>query len=209
MDFQDKSSRSLCGPGCPLPPPRPRHSPSDGSLSSLGLPQPIAHMAGRTTFETVQRSQRTQPRSVCSAPQWLSPFPAQEPFELIPFLCLFTGLTSLPPSGLRPKLCFFRERFSALPLNALLPILCPHRNLCFSCMACAKICNHIFICLGFSGGSAVKNPSASAGDRDLILGLGRSLGEGNDNPLQYSCLENPMDRESWRATVHEVTKSQT
>ena len=56
----------------------------------------------------------------------------------------------------------------------------------------------------------IKNPPANPGDtRDagLIPGLGRSLGEGNDNPLQYSCLGNPMDRESWRVTVHGVAKS--
>ena len=55
----------------------------------------------------------------------------------------------------------------------------------------------------------VKNPPASAGEaRDacLIPGLGRSPGEGNDNLLQYSCLENPMDRGARRATVHEVAK---
>ena len=55
-------------------------------------------------------------------------------------------------------------------------------------------------------------PPANAGDiRDtgLIPGLGRSPGEGHDNPLQYSCLENPMDRGAWRATVHWVTKSRT
>ena len=58
----------------------------------------------------------------------------------------------------------------------------------------------------------VKNPSANAGDirdRGLILGLGRFPGIGNGNPLQYSCLENPMDRGAWWATVHRVAKSQT
>ena len=58
----------------------------------------------------------------------------------------------------------------------------------------------------------VKNLPANAGEvRDvgLILGLGRSPGGGNGNPLQYSCLEDPMDRGDWRATVHRVTKSQT
>ena len=55
----------------------------------------------------------------------------------------------------------------------------------------------------------VKNLPASAGalgDAGSIVGLGRSLGGGHGNPLQYSCLENPMDREAWRATVHGVTK---
>ena len=58
----------------------------------------------------------------------------------------------------------------------------------------------------------VKNPSASAGDiRDLgsIPGLGRSPGGGHGNPLQYSFLENPMDRGAWRATVRGVANSQT
>jgi len=62
---------------------------------------------------------------------------------------------------------------------------------------------------GFPGGSAVKNPPASAGDAGevgSIPGLGRSPGEGNGNPLQYSCLGNPMDRGEWQATVHGVTK---
>ena len=58
----------------------------------------------------------------------------------------------------------------------------------------------------------VKNQPANAEDiRDvgLNLGLGRSLGEGNSNPLQYSSLENPMDRVAWQATVHGVAKSWT
>ena len=58
----------------------------------------------------------------------------------------------------------------------------------------------------------VKNPSANAGDTrntSSIPGSGRSPGEGNGNPLQYSCLENPMDGGAWRATVHGVAKSQT
>ena len=51
--------------------------------------------------------------------------------------------------------------------------------------------------------------ACNAGGPGLIPGLGRSPGEGNGNPLQYSCLENSMDRGAWRATVHGVTKSQT
>ena len=54
-----------------------------------------------------------------------------------------------------------------------------------------------------------KNPPDNAGDTDLIPGWGTSPGEGNGNPFQFSCLEHPMDRGSWRATVHGVTKSRT
>ena len=52
----------------------------------------------------------------------------------------------------------------------------------------------------------VKNLPANAGDSDLIPESGRFPGKGNGNPLQYSCLENPMHRGAWRATVHGVTK---
>ena len=55
----------------------------------------------------------------------------------------------------------------------------------------------------------VKNPLTNAGDAGSITGSGRSPGEGNDNPLHYSYLENPMDREAWLTTVHGVTKSWT
>ena len=56
------------------------------------------------------------------------------------------------------------------------------------------------------GGSVVKSMPANAGDVGAILGLGRSPGEGNGNPLQYSCLGNPTDRGAWWATVHGVTE---
>ena len=55
----------------------------------------------------------------------------------------------------------------------------------------------------------VKNVPANAGDAGLIPESGRSPGGGNGNPLQYSCLENPMDRGAWGATVHGVAKSRT
>ena len=66
--------------------------------------------------------------------------------------------------------------------------------------------------LGFSGGAVVKNPPANAGNaRDVgsIPGSGRSPGIGKGNPLQYSCLENSIDRGAWWATVHGVLKSWT
>ena len=66
---------------------------------------------------------------------------------------------------------------------------------------------------GFPGGTNDKKPSCQCRldirDMGSILGLGRSLGDGNSSPLQYSCLENLMDRRAWRATVHGVAKSQT
>ena len=62
---------------------------------------------------------------------------------------------------------------------------------------------------GFPGGSVVKNQPANAGDVELTPGPGRSPGEGNGNSLQYSFLENHMDRGAWWATPSEVTKSQT
>ena len=55
----------------------------------------------------------------------------------------------------------------------------------------------------------VKNPIDNAGDEGSIPGSGGSTGEGNGNPLQYSCLENPKDRGAWQATVHGVAKSRT
>ena len=59
----------------------------------------------------------------------------------------------------------------------------------------------------FPGGSVEKNPSAKAGEAGLIPGWGRSPAEGNNYSLQYSCLENSMDRRAWWATVHGVAKS--
>ena len=61
----------------------------------------------------------------------------------------------------------------------------------------------------FPGGSEVKRLPAMQETRVRYLGWEDSSGEGNGNPLQYSCLENPMDRGAWWATVHRVTKSQT
>ena len=63
--------------------------------------------------------------------------------------------------------------------------------------------------LGFPDGSDSKKFACNAGYPDLIPGSGRSPVEGNDNPFQYSCVENPMDRGAWQAIVHGVAKSRT
>ena len=60
-----------------------------------------------------------------------------------------------------------------------------------------------------SGGSGGKESACNVGGPGLIPGSGRSPGEGNGNPLQYSCLENSMDKGAWQATAHEVPESQT
>ena len=62
--------------------------------------------------------------------------------------------------------------------------------------------------LGFPGASDGKESAYNEGDLGLILELGRSSGEGNGYPLQYSCLENSMDRGAWWATVYRVAKNQ-
>ena len=60
--------------------------------------------------------------------------------------------------------------------------------------------------MGFPGSPVVKNTPSNAGNLGLIPGLVRSPGKGNDNPFQYSCLGNAMDRGAWQITVHGVTK---
>ena len=67
--------------------------------------------------------------------------------------------------------------------------------------------NHTYV--GYLGGSDGKVSAYNVGDLGSIPGLGRSPGEGNGNPLQYSCLENPMDGRAWWAKVHGVAKSGT
>ena len=70
-------------------------------------------------------------------------------------------------------------------------------------------CKHPVIYWGFPGGSDGKKSTCNVRDPGSIPGSGRSPREGNDNPLQYSCLENPMDRGPWWPTVHGVAKSRT
>ena len=76
-------------------------------------------------------------------------------------------------------------------------------SICFSILSIGTILYSTM--KGFPGGSEVKNLPDNAGDTGLIPGLGRSPGEGNGSPLQYSCLGNPMDRGVWWAAVYGVT----
>ena len=64
----------------------------------------------------------------------------------------------------------------------------------------------LLLVLGFCHNSVGKSSACKAGDPDSIPGSGRSPGEGNGKPLQYSCLENPMDRGAWQATVHGIAR---
>ena len=77
----------------------------------------------------------------------------------------------------------------------------------------ATLSTHGRVYMTFPGGSVVKNLSTDAGDvgsiPESISGLGRSPGRGNGNPFHYSCLENPIDGEAWRPTVHRIAESQT
>ena len=70
----------------------------------------------------------------------------------------------------------------------------------------------MYVCVEFPDGSVGEESACNAGDTEdegSVPGLGRFAGEGNGNPLQYSCLENPMDRGAWLAPVHGVIKSET
>ena len=71
------------------------------------------------------------------------------------------------------------------------------------------MCVYIYIYASFPGGSDGIESACNTGNLDSIPGLGRSPEERNGNPLQYSCLENPMDGGAWWATVHGVIKSRT
>ena len=88
----------------------------------------------------------------------------------------------------------------SLVLSSSLPLLIYHVSFIF-------VFTSTHGALDFPGGSDAKVSAYSVGDPGLIPGSGRSSGEGNGNPLQYSCLENPMDGGSWWTTVHGVAES--
>ena len=129
------------------------------------------------------------------------------------------GLVSLPSSPAQHtlSLCSFKKSLEFTETRVWSPALSvPEHKSCFPNMQLQRGLGDTTYSTptqreeGFPGGSVVKNPPANAGEaRDLgpIPGSGRSSEKGNGNPLQYSCLENPMDRGAWRATVHGVTES--
>ena len=89
---------------------------------------------------------------------------------------------------------------------------CSTEDISSPCLSCWPTCSVPLLLrssFGFPGGSEVKASACSAGDLGSIPASGRFPWEGNGNPLQYSCLENPMDGGAWWATVHRVSKSRT
>ena len=135
-----------------------------------------------------------------------SPFPAFYPLSSL--LCVSCS-SSLSPSHslslLLPHLFFLPSHLPSLSCTVLLTDLKKKK----------KILNYLTKCiaiqLGFPGDSVVKNPPAKAGDSRDVGSIPRSRQSpegGNSSPLQYSCLENPMDRGAWWATIHGVPKSQ-
>ena len=96
---------------------------------------------------------------------------------------------------------FFRTVWNTMPLYMCHWVFPKNKNFFFI--------NHSMIIKGFPGDSDGEESTCNAGDLGSLPGLGRSPGGGHGNPLQYSCLENPMDRGAWWATFHGVSKSWT
>ena len=139
--------------------------------------------------------------------------------------CLFNSQFSLP--CLKKKTENTRNLLSHISLQQRVAIWCSSGQICWAevrgvtwkdrAMPKGKllllspffgICHFV----GFPGGASGKEPTCHCRrlrDPSLIPGPGRSPGGGNGNPIQYFCLENPMDRGAWKATIHEVTKSWT
>ena len=135
-----------------------------------------------------------------------SVFPSIRVFSNESVLCIrWPKYCSFSPSSEYSGWISFRmDWFDVLVVQGTLKSLLQH------CSSKASMGQHsAFLHQGFPGGSEVKASACNAGDLGSIPGSGRSPGEENGNPLQYSCLENPMDRGAWWATVHGVAKSRT
>ena len=110
--------------------------------------------------------------------------------------CLSLNVTSLGLSG-QPNGC---------PIHAVISLSIAFSSQHFSPLDIAVF---VFMVWGFPGGSDGKETTCNVGDLCSIPGVGRSPGGGHGYPLQYSCLENPMNRGAWQATVHGVAESRT
>ena len=107
--------------------------------------------------------------------------------DLLPSASALNLHSTRTQSSIWLAVLFFNRKFKTVYLSFGFPVSFPHIR-------------------GFPGSSDSKESACNAGDPGLIPGSGSSPGEGNSNPLQYSCLEKSMDRGAWRATVHGVTK---
>ena len=107
-------------------------------------------------------------------------------------------VSSLPRDRARVSYVYLHRQVDSLPLVP------PGKYLDILVLRCEYV-----LLQSFCGSSDSKESACNAGELGSIPGSGRSPEEGNSFPLQYSCLENPVDRGAWWATVHEVTKSRT
>ena len=128
-------------------------------------------------------------------------------FPLFPHLLAMKWWDQMPWSSFFECWVLSQLFHSPLPLSSrgsLFPLVAESKEEPKSLLRKDLLC-----IMGFLGGSEVKAYACNAGDVCSIPGSGRSPGEGNGHPLQYSCLENPMDGGAWQATVHGVVKSRT
>ena len=154
-----------------------------------------------------------------SATGYTWPLPSEPPTRLLPHptpLCCHRALGWAPRVPQQILTCYLFYIWSCICFHALLSIFPTFWNVYRFIGGCKERCiqfslyiSILYTMEGFPGGSEVKVSACNVGDPGSIPGSGRSPGEGNGNPLQYSCLEYPMDGGAWQATVHGVAKSRT
>ena len=135
--------------------------------------------------------------------------------HMIEYICqcyFFNWSFPLLPS-LYPHVCSLRLHLHFLPASLFISNIFSRFHIYtliyYTSFSVFYLLHSVLTSPGFPGGSDGKASAYNAGDPGLIPGSGRSSGEVNGNPLQYSCLENPMDGGAWQAIIHGVTKSRT